>query len=99
MYAFDILMTVTYHLPNKFVGDDLRRLYNDYMETTEARWARQSLSTGQQFTIEQLREEYAVVRPLCFLCQSGGKTPSNKCLKTSPNWITELLYVKMYYFF
>ena len=26
-------------------------------------------------TIEQLREEYAVVRPLCFLCQSEGKTP------------------------
>lgn len=26
-------------------------------------------------TIQQLREEYAVVRPLCFLCQSEGKTP------------------------
>ena len=25
--------------------------------------------------LKHLREEYAVVRPLCFLCQSEGKTP------------------------
>ena len=51
-------MTVTYHLPDKYggSGDVIRadkQLYNDlidYIETTEARWARQSLSTGQQFT-------------------------------------------------
>ena len=24
---------------------------------------------------QQLRQEYAVVRPLCFLCKSEGKTP------------------------
>ncbi len=27
---------------------------------------------------QQLREEYAIVRPLCFLCQSEGKTPFGK---------------------
>ena len=131
-------MNVTYVLPGKIAGEALRadqRLYNDlidYFETIDARWARQNISTGQQFAkalsgslwyldphhdtlrergcinpiecqyyssklvsfppvcyycgiseesfveddeIQQLREEYAVVRPLCFLCKAEGKKP------------------------
>ena len=54
--ASDVLMAVTYDLPNKITGNTLRAdqlLYNDlidYFETTEARWARQNISIGQRFT-------------------------------------------------
>ncbi len=53
--AVEVLMNVTYELPDKLTGDLLRadqRLYNDfidYLETTEARWPRQNVSTGQAF--------------------------------------------------
>ena len=35
--------------------------------------------------IERLRSEFAVVRPLCFLCKSDGKTPFVKMPRNSKN--------------
>ena len=41
-------------------------------------------------TTQQLRQEYAVVQPLCFLCHSEGKTPFVK-MPTNASYFIVLL--------
>lgn len=78
----DVLMSVTYEVPTKISGDNLRadqRLHNDLIDSiasTNARWPRQKLSCGQNF-VKTLSSALWYLDPHHHaLCERGISIPS-----------------------